>query len=268
LKPTDWIEIIILSLFGLGVAYVAGVFRPKSIEPRRSLLTGRASVTDLLLPAIAGFCASLFAPAVYYSLFVGHDHRQPTSHQTVCMFAASAAAGLLMIQSMDLAQHRNYLKSSQVPGGAMIGFIGALAVIPLVLAATAIIQEIMRRAGAAPPEEHQLLIVFQHPAVFDRLLVILSAVILAPLFEELTFRAHLQAAIRKITGAPWLAVVTASALFALVHGIWWMMPPLFVLALGLGYVYERTRNIWATIAMHALFNALSLTVEYISMKQH
>jgi membrane protease YdiL (CAAX protease family) len=146
--------------------------------------------------------------------------------------------------------------------------VGGLAIIPLVLAATSLIQEFMRWFGTAPPQEHSLLIVFQQPSGTDRLLVILSAVILAPLFEELVFRAHIQPALRKFTNMPWLAVIITSVLFALVHGIWWMMPPLFVLAFGMGYVYERTRNIWAAITIHAAFNALSLTVEYISMKHH
>ena len=32
------------------------------------------------------------------------------------------------------------------------------------------------------------------------------------------------------------------------------MPPIFLLALCLGYAYERTGNLWTTITMHALFN--------------
>jgi membrane protease YdiL (CAAX protease family) len=39
-----------------------------------------------------------------------------------------------------------------------------------------------------------------------------------------------------------------------------MMPPLFVLAVCFGYVYERTGKLWAPILMHALFNATSITL--------
>jgi membrane protease YdiL (CAAX protease family) len=266
LQLIEWTEIIVFTAFGLSVAAFADVFRRKSIAGPRNLHPDGASATDLLIPALAGFSASLFAPATYYALIMGHDHHKPTSHQTVCMFAISAAAGLIMLQLIDVFQRRNQLRPRYMPEGIAIGVVGALAVIPLVLAATIIVQAVMRRFGTQPPEEHALLIVFQQPAIFDRLLVILSAVILAPLFEELTFRAHLQSAIRRVTGNQWLAVVVVSALFAFVHGIWWMMPPLFLLAIGLGYLYERTKNIWATITLHAIFNALSLTVEYISMK--
>jgi len=268
LQGIDRIQIIVLIALGLTVAFFCGVFRRKSIRVSQQHLADPRTPIELLIPAFAGFCASLFVPAVYFGIVVGQAYRQPNSHQTVCMFAISAGAGLLVIQWMNLAQRTNLLRWGQLRSGLLVGLSGALAVTPLVVAATAIVQEIMRRAGAAAPQEHQLLIVFQQPSVLDRFLVILSAVILAPMFEELTFRAHLQSAIRKATSMPWLSVVIASALFALAHSIWWMMPPLFVLAVGLGYVYERTRNIWATILMHSLFNAFSLTVEYISMKHH
>jgi membrane protease YdiL (CAAX protease family) len=47
-------------------------------------------------------------------------------------------------------------------------------------------------------------------------------------------------------------------LFAAVHGQVAFFPPLFVLAIGLGYLYERTGNLWATICAHSLFNAVQL----------
>jgi membrane protease YdiL (CAAX protease family) len=268
LQPIDWIEIVVFIALGLVLSWFAGVFRRKSIIGPRYLLPDRATPIELLIPALFGFCASIFAPALYFTIAIGKGHQQPTSHQTVCMYAIEAAAGLLAIQAMDFMQNRNNLRARQLPKGVFAGVVGACAVIPLVLAITLLVQGVMKEIGASPPQEHSLLLVFQQPSVIDRLLVILSAVILAPLFEELVFRAHLQSAIRRATTYPWVAVVIASVLFALVHEIWWMMPPLFVLAVGLGYVYERTRNIWATIFMHSAFNALSLTVEYISMKHH
>jgi membrane protease YdiL (CAAX protease family) len=266
LKLIDWIEILFLTAFGLAVAYLFGAFRRKSIFPPRRLITDRSSPIEFLLPALAGFCASLFAPAIYFALVVGKNH-QPNSHQTVCAFALGAGSGLLMIQTIETLQEKNNLRSRLFPDGIVYGVVGGLAIIPLVLTATSLIQGAMSWFHITPPP-HPLLLVFQDPSSTDRLLVILSAVILAPLFEELVFRAHVQSAIRKYSASPWLAVMMTSALFALVHQTWWMMPPLFVLALGMGYVYERTRNIWATITIHAAFNALSLTVEYISMRHH
>jgi membrane protease YdiL (CAAX protease family) len=54
----------------------------------------------------------------------------------------------------------------------------------------------------------------------------------------------------------WTSVLVTSLLFGLVHPLW-MTPPIFVLAVCLGYAYERTGNLWTTITMHALFNGTS-----------
>jgi membrane protease YdiL (CAAX protease family) len=36
-----------------------------------------------------------------------------------------------------------------------------------------------------------------------------------------------------------------------------MWPPIFFLAICLGYAYERTGSLWTSIVMHSLFNATS-----------
>jgi hypothetical protein len=59
-------------------------------------------------------------------------------------------------------------------------------------------------------------------------------------------------------GVRWAAVATSSAIFAAIHMEPAFLAPLFVLALGLGYVYERTGNLWVTITAHALFNTAQI----------
>ena len=100
-------------------------------------------------------------------------------------------------------------------------------------------------------------------------LIVVSAVVLAPVFEELIFRGCIQSSMKLmlkrhgLTGAM-LAIAVSSVIFALVHGEWWMMPPLFILSVGLGYAYERTGKLWVPIAVHAAFNAVSLIVFMIA----
>src|SRR5262245_12955217 len=54
------------------------------------------------------------------------------------------------------------------------------------------------------------------------------------------------------------AILASSALFAAVHSQVWPSPvPLFVLALGLGYLYIRTRSIIGPVVVHGMFNAVS-----------
>jgi membrane protease YdiL (CAAX protease family) len=54
------------------------------------------------------------------------------------------------------------------------------------------------------------------------------------------------------------AVLAGAALFAAVHAHVWPSPvPLFVLAVGLGYLYLRTRSLVGPVVVHGLFNAVS-----------
>jgi 2-polyprenyl-6-methoxyphenol hydroxylase-like FAD-dependent oxidoreductase len=95
----------------------------------------------------------------------------------------------------------------------------------------------------------------------------------APVYEEMLFRGHIQTIAGRLFhrwglgvngggAARWAAVVAASLMFALVHETW-MAPMIFVLSLGLGYVYERTGNLWASILVHAIFNTIS-TVAFLN----
>jgi membrane protease YdiL (CAAX protease family) len=59
----------------------------------------------------------------------------------------------------------------------------------------------------------------------------------------------------------WLAIVITSLLFAMMHERW-MQPAIFILSLGLGYTYERTGNLWSSIAVHLLFNTVN-TLQFL-----
>jgi membrane protease YdiL (CAAX protease family) len=65
---------------------------------------------------------------------------------------------------------------------------------------------------------------------------------------------------RQSSAARWGAVFVTAAVFAGVHRVPAFFPPLFVLAVGLGYVYERTGNLWASMTTHALFNSLQIVL--------
>ena len=62
-------------------------------------------------------------------------------------------------------------------------------------------------------------------------------------------------------GNRWLAILITAAVFAGVHymvtpGYDEYFPVLFLLGVALGYMYERTGNIWTDITMHACFNLI------------
>ena len=86
--------------------------------------------------------------------------------------------------------------------------------------------------------------------------LIVAAVIIAPLVEEILFRLVLFDALRPM-GVGSAAVVAAGA-FAFLHGTVVQAPALFVLGLVLQYMRGRYRTLWAPITLHATFNSISV----------
>jgi membrane protease YdiL (CAAX protease family) len=89
--------------------------------------------------------------------------------------------------------------------------------------------------------------------------MIVLAVIVAPITEELVFRGYLYGVIKKYGGQV-AAMFTSALLFAAVHHNLPAMPALAILAIGLTLAYEITGSLWAPIAMHMLFNLAPVVV--------
>lgn len=86
-----------------------------------------------------------------------------------------------------------------------------------------------------------------------------TAVVVAPIVEETVFRGFVYGVIKRYTETSFAAVM-ASGMFALVHFHLGSTLPLFALALGLTAMYERTGSLLVPMVMHAVFNALMLTI--------
>ncbi|MGD9854423.1 MAG: CPBP family glutamic-type intramembrane protease [Planctomycetaceae bacterium] len=88
--------------------------------------------------------------------------------------------------------------------------------------------------------------------------IMLAAVVIAPVREELLFRVMLQDGLaRRIGAAPAIGIV--AVLFCLVHGFPDSLA-LLPLALILGYVYQQRQSALSVIVTHALFNLTNLAI--------
>jgi membrane protease YdiL (CAAX protease family) len=91
----------------------------------------------------------------------------------------------------------------------------------------------------------------------------------APPIMTLGYRAAAPAALPPPQGKriwqTWVAILVTSLLFASVHEAW-TAPLIFLLAVFLGYAYERTGSLWTTITIHLVFNSTS-TIMYL-MSSH
>jgi membrane protease YdiL (CAAX protease family) len=251
-----WIGVALLLFMGAGGLRLPGYL----VRRRESVLL----VPAMSVAAILTFVTWLLVQIVYgltVRIIYESTGRTPGMADTVVAnFVApfvSAVVALLMIRRTDVPREIGLV--DQHPAAALLpGTIMALIAIPmaqLTLLATSLVLE---HFGVPHPDKHPLIqILSERPPVWVRAMIALSAVVMAPISEELLFRGLVQSAFRKATGMPWLAVLVASALFALVHP-WWSMPAIFVLSLLIGILYERTRSLWAAIVIHALFNGYSL----------
>lgn len=84
--------------------------------------------------------------------------------------------------------------------------------------------------------------------------------------EELFFRGSLQKVLLRLIGRPWIAIVVSAVVFALLHGTFFKILPIFALGLLLGTVYHITQNIWYTFAIHFINNALAVLSVYYADK--
>ncbi len=96
----------------------------------------------------------------------------------------------------------------------------------------------------------------------SRVLLGVLAILLAPMADELFFRGMLYPAIKQ-AGHPRLALWGVSLVFACIHFNLATFVPLFVLAILLTALYERTDNLLASITAHALFNTFNFVRLYL-----
>jgi hypothetical protein len=93
-------------------------------------------------------------------------------------------------------------------------------------------------------------------------LLLLAAVVVAPVCEEVFFRAFFFAGLRsKLDFA--IASAISALVFAFVHAMLWSTPPLFLVGLGMALLYERHRSVTAPIAGHAVFNGTQLLLAWV-----
>jgi membrane protease YdiL (CAAX protease family) len=87
---------------------------------------------------------------------------------------------------------------SNLQRGLFLGIIGILITMPLVLWSSMLVELLYQLFHYQTPTAHELLLVLNHAGPLTRVLVVLAAVLIAPIFEEFLFRGHLQTLLRRI----------------------------------------------------------------------
>ncbi|MEO1696946.1 MAG: type II CAAX endopeptidase family protein [Planctomycetota bacterium] len=126
-----------------------------------------------------------------------------------------------------------------------------LASAPLLLALTSGIGLAYHLAGSEPPAQ-EVAVDIQENLEQHLLLVVLFAVVLQPLFEEILFRGFLLELGVARFGVP-LAILVTSLLFGLAHGAA-AAPVTAFLGAVFAWIKLRTGSLWAPFLAHALHN--------------
>ena len=88
------------------------------------------------------------------------------------------------------------------------------------------------------------------PAVWA--LAFLAGAVLTPLGEELLFRGVLANWLLRYGG--WIAVPVSAAVFAVSHGITYILPVAFVVGVVTALLFRATASIWPGVIVHAIYN--------------
>jgi len=90
-----------------------------------------------------------------------------------------------------------------------------------------------------------------------KILVIIAAVVIAPLAEETLFRGFVYGVLKRYTDAPF-AAIASSLMFAIIHLHVGSLVPLWMLAVLFCLAYEITGCLLVPMLLHAIFNAMSI----------
>lgn len=215
--------------------------------------------TEFLLYAFVIFGAGLlasFASGLVLSRFsVSNDAK------TILSTGAFQLGMLVAVAALPLDIRKSGFTSgnSGIAADLRTGAVTFLISLPIVTAANLLGLGLLKLTGL-PAEEQDLLRLFARADSSAMLAtLIFLAVVMAPLTEELLFRATLFRFLRTRTPR-WLSLLLPGVLFASLHVNWVNLDglasllPLITLAVIFSLAYERTGRIGTAIVAHALFN--------------
>lgn len=139
------------------------------------------------------------------------------------------------------------------------GILGYMVVLP-VFAAALVILVIIAKIFAYEPPPHPLVEIFLEEEKRAPVLIAYSiflASVVGPVIEEIFFRGFLYPILRQKWGRTAGMVITSS-IFAFIHQNQFAFWPIFILGMGLVYLYEKRDNLIAPMTMHLVHNTIFL----------
>jgi membrane protease YdiL (CAAX protease family) len=156
-------------------------------------------------------------------------------------------------------------------GAAALNLVAIYPLVAVALILTIFAGKVIHGTEFQMQKHQELELILLHSQIELRVLIIITVIFVMPAFEELLFRGLFQTTIRSFlevspfsdrlpsaSARSWLAIAISSGLFAAVHAYAGHWPALFVLAVCMGYAYEKSGSLFRPIFIHAFFNATSI----------
>ncbi len=214
----------------------------------------------LIVTIVAAFAAAAVATGAV-SLVLGPRPIAERSPQEI-LFLTAATDGALLLVLATIGRWQLHARASDLglvaPARGAIGYgiSFGIALYALSIAANVVQSQLV---GSHPQD---LVVAFgSHVGARAYVTDLLNGSVVAPFSEEIFFRGLIFGGLAQRMPVAVAAIVSA-LLFALLHGIG-VFAPIFVLGLGLAYVYRRTGSVWASMSTHSLINFISLTLLFV-----
>jgi len=261
---------------------------------RRDALVPGPSRRVGLVPAdlLIALGLMILGPSLVHYLMPGTEPGQAEAGTVKSLDSLAFAYRALLAQASGQLPPVLYLfwRASFVPRGLRLiglvaakpwrdlrwGVLGFVFAVPMIMAT---IQSAVLLGGLfgqeAPQIAHDMLkMLLDSDSLTGSVLIIVSAVLIAPILEEGIFRGIVQSVMVETLGESrrWSIVIVAAIVFMFIHADfatwehWQALPGLLVLGLVLGWLYERTGSLWPSILVHTGFNLLNILL-VIAVKQ-
>jgi membrane protease YdiL (CAAX protease family) len=222
------------------------------------------AVIQLCAAQIACLCLGIIAVNVLHKLGIHGFSRDESFGNivvgTLCFQGATWPLILLFLRQHQVGWCEAFGFRGPKLKRALLTAIGFIVVVlPIVLLLQAASIHTLEKLGWPSEDQAAVKLVTDAKSVWTTVYLGVFAIVLAPVAEEFIFRGMLFPFVKQL-GWPKLAWFGVSFLFALIHFNLPTFVPLFVFALALTWLYERTDNLLAPITAHALFNATNFVM--------
>ncbi|MDO4581050.1 MAG: type II CAAX endopeptidase family protein [Bacillota bacterium] len=176
--------------------------------------------------------------------------------------AAVFFMGPLLIVCVYYSQPLTALGFRRAPAVKMLGIGVAAGSLFYALNVLVSLAQTLLFPAAEPVRQDVLTLLELSESGFETLMLVLCIAVLAPVSEEMFFRAFLLPPLRARYGRS-SALLLSAMLFALMHMNGWVLMPMFAGGLGFAWLYDKYANIGYNIIAHMTWNGISLLLFFI-----